>query len=156
MLEAWLDFHRATLVLKCSGLKDDQLRLASAAPSSMTLLGLVQHLAVVERNWFQHVFAGQDLPAVLEESNVDGFALVEDRGLEEAMAIWQKEVDRGRELIAAASLDDVGHLSEQDAGHVGDAGVSLRWIMIHMIEEYARHNGHADLIRERIDGFAGA
>ncbi|MEV6757076.1 DinB family protein [Streptomyces sp. NPDC051214] len=156
MLEAWLDFHRATLVLKCSGLADDQLRLASTAPSSMTLLGLVQHLAVVERNWFQHVFAGQDLPTVFEESNVDGFALTEDRGLKEAMAIWQREVDRGRELIAAASLDDAGHLSEQEAGHVGDAGVSLRWIMVHMIEEYARHNGHADLIRERIDGLAGA
>ncbi|MGW0903322.1 DinB family protein [Streptomyces sp. NPDC002853] len=155
MLEAWLDFHRATLVLKCSGLKDDQLRLASAAPSSMTLLGLVQHLAVVERKWFQRVFAGQDLPEVFEESNADGFALAADRGLEEVMAVWQREVDRGRELIAAAALDDVGHLSEQEAGHVGDPGVSLRWIMVHMIEEYARHNGHADLIRERIDGFAG-
>ncbi|MDJ0465854.1 DinB family protein [Streptomyces sp. H27-C3] len=156
MLEAWLDFHRATLVMKCSGLKDDQLRLASAAPSSMTLLGLVQHMAVVERNWFQRVFAGQDTPAVFEESNVDGFALEEDRGLDEAMAVWQAEVARGRELIAAASLHDSGHLSEQEASQVGDGGVSLRWIIVHMIEEYARHNGHADLIRERIDGVAGA
>ncbi|MGW6316394.1 DinB family protein [Streptomyces sp. NPDC055099] len=156
MLEAWLDFHRATLVLKCSGLKDEQLRLASAAPSSMTLLGLVQHLALVENKWFQRVFAGQDLPPVFEESNADGFALVENRGLEEVMAIWQREVDRGRELIATASLDDAGQLSEQEAGHVGDSGVSLRWIMVHMIEEYARHNGHADLLRERIDGVTGA
>ncbi|GAA2533557.1 DinB family protein [Pilimelia columellifera subsp. columellifera] len=156
MLEAWLDFHRATLVLKCSGLKDDQLRLASAAPSSMTLLGLVQHLAEVERNWFQRVFAGQDLPPVFEESNGDGFSLLPDRGLDAAMTAWQAEIARGRELIAAASLDDSGRLSEQEAGHVGDQGVSLRWIMVHMIEEYARHNGHADLIRERIDGLAGA
>ena len=156
MLEAWLDFHRATLLLRCSGLEDDQLRLASAAPSSMTLLGLVQHMAEVERNWFQRVFAGQDVPAVFGESSADGFALQPDRGLDEATAIWQAEVDRGRELIAAASLDDSGHLSEQEAAYLGDKGVSLRWIMIHMIEEYARHNGHADLIRERIDGVTGA
>ncbi|MGW6599046.1 DinB family protein [Streptomyces sp. NPDC055036] len=156
MLEAWLDFHRATLALKCSGLKDDQLRLAAAAPSSMTLLGLVQHMAEVERNWFQRVFAGQDVHAVFEESNVDGFALEDGRGLDEAMAVWRTEIARGRELVAAASLDDSGRLSEQDAGIVGDVGVSLRWIMVHMIEEYARHNGHADLIRERIDGVAGA
>ncbi|MFI5774636.1 DinB family protein [Streptomyces sp. NPDC051658] len=154
MLEAWLDFHRATLALKCSGLEDDQLRLTSA-PSSMTLLGLVQHLAEVERNWFRRVFARQDLPPVFGESNGDGFALDPDRGLEEAMTAWQTEIARSRELIAAASLDDAGHLSEQEAGHVGDQGVSLRWIMVHMIEEYARHNGHADLIRERIDGVAG-
>ncbi|MFE2640323.1 DinB family protein [Streptomyces scopuliridis] len=156
MLESWLDFHRATLALKCSGLKDDQLRLASVAPSSMTLLGLVQHMAEVERNWFQRVFAGQDVHAAFGESNVDGFALEDGRGLDEAMAVWQTEIVRGRELIAAASLDDSGRLSEQEASHVGDGGVSLRWIMVHMIEEYARHNGHADLIRERIDGVAGA
>ncbi|MFB8038186.1 DinB family protein [Streptomyces sp. NPDC056004] len=156
MLEAWLDFHRATLALKCSGLKDDQLRLASAAPSSMTLLGLVQHLTEVERNWFQRVFASQDPPPVFGQSNGDGFALRPDRGLAEVMAAWQAEVARGRELIADASLDDSGRLSEQEAGHVGDQGVSLRWILVHMIEEYARHNGHADLIRERIDGDTGA
>ncbi|MFJ2589192.1 DinB family protein [Streptomyces sp. NPDC087538] len=155
MLEAWLDFHRATLALKCSGLTDDQLRLASAAPSSMTLLGLVQHLAEVERNWFQRVFAGQDLTPVFGQNNGDGFALRPDRGLDEVMAAWQREVARGRESNADASLDDSGRLSGQEAGHVGDQGVSLRRIMVHMIEEYARHNGHADLIRERIDGVTG-
>ncbi|MDX3545769.1 DinB family protein [Streptomyces europaeiscabiei] len=156
MLEAWLDFHRATLALKCSGLKDAQLRLPAVASSSMTLLGLVQHLAEVERNWFQRVFAGQDVPPVFGQSNGDGFALQPDQGLDEAMAAWQGEVARGRELIAGASMDDSGRLSEEEAGHVGDQRVSLRWIMVHMIEEYARHNGHADLIRERIDGVAGA
>lgn len=155
MLEAWLDFHRATLALKCSGLKDDQLRLAAATPSSMTLLGLVQHLAEVERNWFQRVFAGLALPPVFGLSNGDGFAVEPHRGRDEVLAAWQAEVARGRELIADASLDDSGRLSEQEAGHVGDQGVSLRWIMVHMIEEYARHNGHADLIRERIDGVVG-
>lgn len=92
MLEAWLDFHRATLAVKCSGLKDDQLRLAAAAPSSMTLLGLVQHMAEVERNWFQRVFAGQNVPPVFGESNHDGFALKSGRGLDEAVAAWQAEV----------------------------------------------------------------
>jgi uncharacterized damage-inducible protein DinB len=156
MLEAWLDFHRATLALKCSGLKDDQLRLAAVPSSSMTLLGLVQHVAEVERNWFQRVFAGQETPPVFGEDNMDGYALRPDRGLDEATAAWQAEVARGREVIADASLDDSGHLSEQEAGFMGDQGVSLRWIMVHMIEEYARHNGHADLIREQIDGVTGA
>ncbi|MER6622960.1 MULTISPECIES: DinB family protein [unclassified Streptomyces] len=156
MLEAWLDFHRATLVLKCSGLKDDQLRFPAASPSSMTLLGLVQHMAEVERNWFQRVFAGLTVSPVFGEGNLDGFALQLERGLDEAMAAWQGEVARGRELIAEASLDDSGQLSEQEAGHVGDQGVSLRWILVHMIEEYARHNGHADLIREQVDGVTGA
>ncbi|NBM15037.1 DinB family protein [Streptomyces sp. GC420] len=156
MLEAWLDFHRATLALKCAGLTDEQLRLAAASPSSMTLLGLVQHMAEVERNWFQRVFVGQDVPPVFGESNGDGFALLPDRGLDEATAAWQAEIARGRELVAAASLDDSGHLSEREAGHVGEQGVSLRWIMVHMIEEYARHNGHADLIREGVDGATGA
>ncbi|MFF9218417.1 DinB family protein [Streptomyces viridosporus] len=156
MLEAWLDFHRATLTLKCSGLKDDQLRLAAASPSSMTLLGLVQHMAEVERNWFQRVFAGQDLPPVFGEGNLDGFALQPERGFDEAVAAWQAEVARSRELVAEATLDDSGRLSEQEAGHVGGQGVSLRWIMVHMIEEYARHNGHADLIREQIDAVTGA
>ncbi|MGW4179375.1 DinB family protein [Streptomyces rubiginosohelvolus] len=155
MLEAWLDFHRSTLVLKCAGLSDEQLRLA-ASPSSMTLLGLVQHMAEVERNWFQRVFAGQKVPPVLGESNLDGFALQSERGLDEAVAAWQAEIARGRELIADASLDESGHLSEREAGQVGDQEVSLRWIMVHMIEEYARHNGHADLIRERVDGAVGA
>jgi uncharacterized damage-inducible protein DinB len=156
MLEAWLDFHRATLALKCAGLRDDQLRLAAASPSSMTLLGLVQHMAEVERNWFQGVFAGEDMPPVFGENNPDGFSLEPERGLDEATAVWQKEITRGRELTVDASLDDSGHLSEQEAGHVGGQEVSLRWIMVHMIEEYARHNGHADLIREQIDGATGA
>jgi hypothetical protein len=96
------------------------------------------------------------VPPVFGESNHDGFGLRAERGLDEAVAVWQAEVCRGRELIADAALDDTGHLSELEAGHVGDQGVSLRWIMVHMIEEYGRHNGHADLIREQVDGSTGA
>ncbi|GES28688.1 DinB family protein [Streptomyces angustmyceticus] len=155
-LEGWLDFHRATLALKCAGLEDRQARLAPVAPSGMTLLGLVQHLAEVERNWFQRVFAGQDVPPVHEADNPDGFTLTPDRGLGQALAGWQAEVARSRELTAGAALDATGKLSEQEAGQAGGQGVSLRWILVHMIEEYARHNGHADLLREAIDGATGA
>jgi len=155
MLESWLEFHRATLVQKCQGLDDSQLRLTSVEPSSMTLLGLVQHMAVVERNWFQRVFAGQDVQVVHELGGDDGFALSPDHGIDEALADWRKEVERGRELTADSSLDDSGRLPDEAAAHIGDQYVSLRWILVHMIEEYARHNGHADLLRERIDGVSG-
>lgn len=154
MLEAWLDFHRDTLALKCAGLDDRQLRLASVTPSSMSLLGLVQHMAIVERNWFQRVFAGQDMPPLSEAGDKDGFTLAPDRGIDEALARWRTEVARSREAAAAASLDDTGKLSGREAAYLGGQ-VSLRWILVHMIEEYARHNGHADLIRESIDGATG-
>lgn len=94
MLDAWLDFHRATLATKCDGLTDDQLRERAVPPSSLSLLGLVRHMGEVERSWFRRVLGGKEF--------------------------------------------------------------SLRWIMVHMVEEYARHNGHADLLRERIDGAVGS
>ncbi|MFG2893515.1 DinB family protein [Streptomyces sp. NPDC048248] len=156
MLESWLEFHRATLALKCTGLDDRQLRLAPVPPSAMTLLGLVQHMAEIERNWFQRVFAAQDVPPVFEEDNADGFTLDPDRGIDEVLAAWRSEVARGRELTAGASLTASGKLPPQEARIVGDEGVSLRWILVHMIEEYARHNGHADLLRECVDGVTGA
>ncbi|MFF9812990.1 DinB family protein [Streptomyces sp. NPDC014006] len=151
MLESWLAFHRATLELKCAGLDDGQVRLAAAEPSSMTLLGLVQHLAEVERTWFQRVFAGLDVPPVFGEET--GYALDPDRGLAEALAIWRREVARGQELCAGRSLEATGRIAD---GPMTGLEVSLRWVLIHMIEEYARHNGHADILRERIDGTIGA
>lgn len=155
MLESWLDFQRATLALKCEGLDDRQLRLASVEPSAMTLLGLVQHMAEIERNWFQRVFAGQDIRFLFGKEGDAGFLLDPDQGIEGALALWRAEIDRGRELIVDASLEDSGPLSQENAAVLGDSTVSLRWILIHMIEEYARHNGHADLLRERIDGVKG-
>jgi uncharacterized damage-inducible protein DinB len=151
MLESWLTFHRATLELKCAGLDDAQVRLASAEPSELTLLGLVQHLAEVERNWFQRVAGGLDVPPVFEEET--GYALDPARGLDEALAAWRREVARGREVCAGRSLDDVGRIAD---GPMAGVEVSLRWVFLHMIEEYARHNGHADILRERIDGVTGA
>ncbi|TLS42586.1 DinB family protein [Streptomyces montanus] len=152
MLESWLAFHRATLELKCAGLADGQLRLASAEPSEMTLLGLVQHLAEVERNWFQRVFGGLDVPALYAEG-AGGYALAPERGLDEALADWRREIARGQELCAGRSLDETGRIAD---GPMTGLEVSLRWILVHMIEEYARHNGHADILRERIDGVTGA
>ncbi|WP_274559616.1 DinB family protein [Streptomyces spiramyceticus] len=154
-LESWLDFHRATLALKCEGLDDRRIREASAAPSSLTLLGLVQHMAEVERNWFQRVFAGMDVPAVYgkgqsadgADGTDGGFELVDGRGIDEALSIWRDEIARGREICAGRALTDTVLFGGQE--------MNLRWIFVHMIEEYARHNGHADLVRERIDGSAG-
>ena len=150
MLESWLAFHRATLALKCTELDDAQVRTASAEPSTLTLLGLVQHMAEVERNWFQRVF-GLDVPPVYGKGN--GYVLDPERGIDEALAIWRREIERGREHCAGRPLDEVGRIAD---GPMAGLEVSLRWVLIHMIEEYARHNGHADIVRERIDGVTGA
>ncbi|MFF8954198.1 DinB family protein [Streptomyces sp. NPDC014894] len=157
MLEAWLDLHRETLVLKCSGLDDERLRLASAEPSTLTLLGLLQHMAFVERNWFQSVFAGEEAPELYGGRAAEGgLAFGQDQGFDEVLAVWRAEVARSRELsAAAASLDETGAIDGKSAAYVGDSTVSLRWILVHVIGEYARHNGHADLLRERIDGATG-
>ncbi|MFF4736998.1 DinB family protein [Streptomyces sp. NPDC001262] len=155
MLESWLEYHRDTLVLKCTGVDDAQTRLASAEPSQLTLLGLVRHMADVERKWFQHVLAGRDVPLPYGEEKSYGFALDPDRGMDEALATWRAETDASRASAAGVTLDDTGQLPEQEAVMIGSRDVSLRWILLHMIEEYARHNGHADLIRERIDGATG-
>lgn len=151
MLESWLDFHRATLELKCAGLDDAQARTASAEPSSLTLLGLVQHLAEVERNWFQRVVGGLDVPPVFGEET--GYVLDPARGLGEALEVWRREIARGREVCAGRGLDGTGRIA---GGPMAGLEVSVRWVFVHMIEEYARHNGHADILRERIDGATGA
>lgn len=151
-LEGWLDFHRATLALKCEGLDDKQLREASAPPSGLTLLGLVRHMAEVERGWFRRVLDGQDAPPIwYSEEDQDGdFRVTEADTGEAAFAIWRDEVAEARAAAARHSLDDV--VTRRDHG---PRDYNLRWIYLHMIEEYARHNGHADLIRERIDGVTG-
>ncbi|MFF5899852.1 DinB family protein [Streptomyces argenteolus] len=153
MLEGWLDYHRATLAMKCEGLTDAQLREASVPPSEFTLLGLVRHLAENERGWFREVLAGEELrPIYGTDEDPDGeFHLTEADTWEEARATWLAEIDAARANAAKVELD---HLSVG----VDSQGksFSLRWIYTHMIEEYARHNGHADLVRERIDGATGA
>ncbi|MBD0707559.1 MULTISPECIES: DinB family protein [unclassified Streptomyces] len=151
-LEQWLDYHRATLASKCEGLTDAQLRTPSAPPSDLNLLGLVRHMAEVERGWFRKALADEPAPWLYstdEDIDRDIHATDEDT-YEEAFATWQKEIAHARSLAAARELDDVA------AGRTRNGRpINLRWIYLHMIEEYARHNGHADLLRERVDGVTG-
>ena len=152
MLEAWLDYHRVTLEQKCEGVSASKLRERAVPPSTLSLLGLVRHMAEVERNWFRRVFAGEEAPPLYySEQDPDGdFDGLDEADPNEAFTTWRAECDNGRSLTAAAgSLDQVGKRERR-----GEE-VSLRWILVHMIEEYARHNGHADLLRERIDGVTG-
>ncbi|WP_349298221.1 DinB family protein [Pseudonocardia nematodicida] len=149
-LSAWLDFYRATLIAKCDGLTDDQLCTASVRPSSLTLLGLVRHLAAVERHWFREVLAGEDVPPLHGReagTGHDGGIVLDGTGFAEARTTWDDEVARARAICAAAAPDAVGSLDGNE--------VSLCWVLTHVTAEYARHAGHADLIRERIDGRTG-
>jgi uncharacterized damage-inducible protein DinB len=151
MLDSWLEWHRGTLAVKCAGLSEEQLRERSVPPSTMSLLGLVRHMAHVERAWFRHVLNDEDVPLLYtKDINPDAdFDDVDTASAEEAFATWQAEIEHARRLSAEVSLDAVGKRQRrgQDCSH--------RWILVHMIEEYARHNGHADLLRERIDGATG-
>ncbi|MEV0005498.1 DinB family protein [Micromonospora sp. NPDC050980] len=150
-LRAFLDFHRATLALKCEGLTDEQLRRRASPPSTLSLLGLVRHLAEVERFWFRRVIAAEDVPLVWSDSG-DFQAAYDTGGADraEAFEAWRREVEHARRIERAAeSLDATGHQARWGED------VSLRLVMQHMLHEYARHNGHADLLREAIDGTVG-
>ena len=155
MLENWLDYHRATLEWKCEGLTPEQLCERSVPPAIMSLAGLVRHMADVERSWFRRVLANEDTPGIYfslddEVDNDSDFLLAAPTTYDADFSGWQAEVAAARANAAAVtSLDALGGRKR----HGKD--VSLRWIYVHMIEEYARHNGHADFIRERIDGEVG-
>jgi uncharacterized damage-inducible protein DinB len=149
MLDAWLDFHRATLLWKCDGLSDEQLKRRSAEPSTLSLLGLVRHMAEVERGWFRDFAGANDTPLYCTEDDPDAdFDGLDTADITADLATYRAEVEECRRLVADRGLDEV---------HTDSRGrqISLRWIYVHMIEEYARHNGHADLLRERIDGATG-
>ncbi|MCV7282823.1 DinB family protein [Mycolicibacterium flavescens] len=152
-LEAWLDFYRATLAMKCAGLDDVELSTTSIDPSPLTLHGLVQHMAEVERKWFRRVLAGEAVPSIYgapddTTGHDGGFALSEHSTFAEAQSIWQREVTAARAACAGRDLDDTSPFP-------GGGQVSVRWVYLHMITEYARHCGHADMIRERLDGTTG-
>ena len=150
MLEAWLEFHRTTLLLKCEGL-DDGLRKSRPVPTSkLSLHGLIRHMAEVERNWFRRVLLlERDAPYIWYDSAVDDSELfpLDHADWEADLAAWRAECDASRTAAASHELDDTGLRRGKPC--------SLRWIYVHMIEEYARHNGHADLIRELADGNVG-
>jgi uncharacterized damage-inducible protein DinB len=151
-LESWLDFYRATLAGKCDRLTDEQLRTASVPPSPLTLLGLVQHMAEVERNWFRRVLLGEQVPPIYDPaadpSGPDGgFDLADSVTFDSARRTWEDEIAYARATCSTRGLDETSSFM--------GGQVTLRWIYSHMIGEYARHAGHADLIRERIDGATG-
>ncbi|MFE1771950.1 DinB family protein [Streptomyces sp. NPDC059008] len=150
MLQGWLDFHRDTLLAKCTGLTADQLAERSSPPSSLTLLGLVRHMTDVERSWFRIRFAGERIGNhhFTEENPDADFDDLDPAAAEADFAALRAEIEACDKAVADRGLD------ETFTARPGRT-LSLRWIYVHMIEEYARHNGHADLLRERIDGATG-
>ncbi|HEY2505517.1 MAG TPA: DinB family protein [Streptosporangiaceae bacterium] len=154
MLTGWLEHHRGILIWKCADLTAEQLRRRAVPPSTLSLLGLVRHMAQVERGWFQQVFLADDVPDLYDSSADEDadFNDVDHADPEEAFSAFDRECARSRQVVAQAPSLDV--LSQRPAERTGQPW-SLRWIVTHMIEEYARHNGHADLLRERVDGSTG-
>ena len=152
MLNAFLDFYRACLVDRAYGLSTEQLQIAHP-PATLTMSRLLGHMAMVEYIWFQDRFDGEGMPepfASLDwDADVDAeMTLAQTWSTEKLMDTFNTAVtDARRRTAAAPSLDNLSALPNQDGEHW-----NLRWILIHMIEEYARHCGHADLIREAIDG----
>jgi uncharacterized damage-inducible protein DinB len=154
MLIGWLEQHRGILVWKCEDLTAEQLRRRAVPPSTLSLLGLVRHMALVERAWFRQVFLGEDVPDLYDLSADEDadFNEVDQADPAEVFTAFERECAASRQVVAQAPSLDV--LSKQSSERTGQPW-SLRWIVTHMIEEYARHNGHADLLRESIDGRTG-
>ncbi|MFD6156052.1 DinB family protein [Nocardia sp. NPDC060256] len=152
MLQSWLHFHRATLLMKCAGLDEKQLKLRSVEPSTMSLHGLVRHMTEVERGWFRRAATGEDIEYLYcSTDNVDGdFDDTEQADPATDFATYRREFSLADAAVADLSLE---HTFPHP--HRPEEVYNLRWVYVHMIEEYARHNGHADLLRERIDGATG-
>jgi uncharacterized damage-inducible protein DinB len=149
MLESWLEFHRTTLILKCEGLDDAERKARPIPTSNLSLHGLLRHMAEVERNWFSRVLMQAEAPPIWYDPAIEDSELIplDDASWEADLAAWEAECRQSRAAAETHELDDIGSRRGTPC--------SLRWIYVHMIEEYARHNGHADLIRELIDGAVG-
>jgi uncharacterized damage-inducible protein DinB len=153
--EDLLDYHRATLLWKCAGLTGEQLATRAVPPSRMSLLGLVRHMADVERVWFRHRVAAEEgvTPLYWSDDSPDGDFDDVDRAAAEAdFATYQGEVEAARKVQAAHDFDDTFVIKRRDGS---EETIDIRALVLHMIEEYARHNGHADLLREVVDGSTG-
>jgi len=151
ILTAFLDHQRETFALKCEGVARERLSDRGVPPSGLSLHGLLRHLTGVEGWWFHIQFAGEDVPLRYysdEDPDQDFESL--DGDVDEAFALWRSECDHSREIVARAPSMDATGIHKATG-----KPVSLRRIMVHMIAEYSRHNGHADLLRERIDGATG-
>lgn len=150
-LTGFLDWHRETFALKCTGVLPERLSEKTLPPSGLSLHGLIRHLSGVERWWFRRNFAGEDVPLLYysdDDPDQDFERL--DGDVAEALAVWRAECERSRAVVAAApSLEQTGATERRGQPF------TLRWVLMHMIAEYARHNGHADLLRERLDGATG-
>jgi len=151
MLTSWLDYERSTLLWKCEGLDGADLARRGVPPSALCLLGLVRHMAIVEWWWFDHIFRASPSPepiSTVEDRDADFNDIDPGRAMAD-IDLLRRQCDVSRSIVAdAGGLDDLSASTEKPP-------ISLRWIMVHMIEEYARHNGHADLLREQIDGAVG-
>lgn len=152
-LTGFLDYQRATLEWKCAGLTPQQLVTRATPPSTMSLLGLLRHLTEVERGWFDQVATGERRPPLYYSTeNPDGDfddVVADPAAIAAALAAWHTAVGESRAVTARTDLGATFHSKRWDEDF------SLRWVLTHMIEEYARHNGHADLLREAIDGTTG-
>ncbi len=149
VLVEYLDHYRDTLALKCDDLTPAQLGTRSVPPSSMSLLGMVRHMARVEQSWFRRMIEAEpDLPRLFQDEEA-GFAFGEatQELVDESFALWRREIAHAREVLARTDLDAIVEVH-------GDS-IEVRDIIVHMIEEYARHAGHADLLRECLDGRTG-
>jgi uncharacterized damage-inducible protein DinB len=156
-LVRYLRDRRLTLELKCAGLDAAAMARRSVEPSNLSLLGLVRHLSDVERYWFRRVLAGQDVSRLYRtDADADGAfngAVPDPEVVAQAWDTWRAEVAFAERFVAEApDLDVTG---SYDNGPADQGSISLREVLVHMIEEYARHNGHADFLRERIDGRVG-
>jgi hypothetical protein len=157
-LVEYLRAVRLTLEIKCSGLDAEALARRSVEPSTMSLLGLVRHLAEMERHAFRNVMAGEGVPRLFctdtdRDGDFDG-AVADPQVVAAAWDAWRDEIDFAEQFVAAAPSLDITGKDRAGVGS-GQGPISLREVMLEMIHEYARHNGHADLLRERIDGRIG-
>ena len=148
LLISFLDLYRRTILVKVGGLTEEQLR-RRLVPSPTTLLGIVKHLGYVERSWFRIRFNVEDLPVPWTEQDPDAdFRVEPDETAESVVAFYREQIACARAIVATAQLDDrVKGKAKQP--------YTLRWILVHMIEETARHAGHADILREQTDGATG-
>jgi hypothetical protein len=147
MLESWLDYWRASLLHKCAGLTDEQLTERSCPPSPMSLIGLVRHMVEMERGYAYRV-ADRETPLLYctDASPEGDFEDVSAVAVQDDLATFREHSDRSRKILAGLALDDLFGRDER---------YSIRWVYHYLIKEYARHLGHADLLRERIDGVTG-
>lgn len=148
MLQGYLDYHRVVLARKAEGITDDQARLAACPPSDLTLLGLIRHMTEVERHWFRRSLVDEDIGPVYGHADED-FQVPANATVADALAAYWDEIAVANQNLAEVSLGDLAPGPPDPGQH------TIRRMIVHMIEEYARHCGHADLLRQAIDGTKG-